>query len=347
MRMRISLFSLLALGLSVAPAAAQEAGALPPPPVKPAARAPGDPVAKVNDQVIVESAVRRCFRVQHVPPAREAEARPPIVDFLIDTALVDQYLAQLKVETDKKEVDSRVEQLYADIKKSDQKVEDFLKELNFTEAEFRGQVEALVRWDKFVNDQGTDEKLKKFFEANRETFDGTQVRARHILLAPSSADPKATEAAIAKLQQFKKEAEEAGNAAVAKLPANADAFTKKKMYNDSMDAAFAELARQNSVCGSKKAGGDLMWFNRVHDMIEPFSQAAFALEPYHMSDVVKTQLGYHLILVTDRRAGHEVKFDDVKQKVKEVYGDRLREAVLAAMRPRAKIEIVPTTKAGE
>jgi peptidyl-prolyl cis-trans isomerase C len=66
-----------------------------------------------------------------------------------------------------------------------------------------------------------------------------------------------------------------------------------------------------------------------------------------MSDVVKTQFGYHLILVTDRRAGHEVKFEDVKPLVKEVYSDRLREAVIAAMRPRAKIEITPAAKSGE
>ncbi len=337
------LLPLLALGLTVAPAAAQDTGALPPPPVKAPAPAPGDPVAKVNAQVIPESAVQRCFRVKRVPPNREAEARPHIVEFLIDTALIDQYLAQLKVEPDKKEVDTRIEQIYAEIKKDNKKVEDVLKELGFTEAEFRAQVEADLRWDKFTGDQSGDEKLKKFFEANRETFDGTQVRARHILLVPSTADAKATEAAVAKLQQFKKEVEEAGKAAVTKLPANADAFTKKKTYNDAVEAAFADLARKNSSCGSRVAGGDVEWFERVHNMVEPFSRAAFALEPYQMSDVVKTQLGYHLILVTDRRAGHEVKFEEVKPRVKEVYGERLRDAVLAAMRPRAKIEITPAS----
>ena len=249
------------------------------------------------------------------------------------------------MEADKKEVDARVEQIFAEIKKGDQKVEDILKNLGFTEAEFRAQVEADLRWDKFVDTQASEEKLKKFFEANRETFDGTQVHARHVLLAPSTADAKATEAAVAKLRQFKKEIEEAGNAAVAKLPANADAFTRKQTYNDAVDAAFADVARKNSSCGSRNAGGDVGWFERVHNMVEPFSRAAFALEPYHVSEVVKTQLGYHLILVTDRRAGHEVKFEEVKPKVKEVYGDRLRDAVLAAMRPRAKIEITPAKAA--
>jgi peptidyl-prolyl cis-trans isomerase C len=333
------LLPLLALALAGAPAAAQDAGALPPPPATPPAPAPGEPVAKVNGQVIPESAVQRCFRVKRVPPNREAEARPHIVEFLVDTALVDQYLAQLKVEADKKEVEARVEQIFAEIKKENKKVEDVLKDLGFTEAEFRAQVEADVRWERFVNDQAADEKLKKFFESNRETFDGTQVRARHVLLSPSTADAKATEAAVAKLRQIKKEVEEAGNSAVAKLPTNADAFTKKKTYNDAVDAAFADAARKNSACGSREAGGDVLWFSRVHDMVEPFSKAAFTLEPFQMSEPVKSPVGYHLILATDRRAGHEVKFEDVKSQVKEVYGERLHEAVLAAMRPRAKIEI--------
>jgi peptidyl-prolyl cis-trans isomerase C len=343
---RKCLLPLLWFGLAVAPVAAQDAGALPPPPVKASAPPAGEPVAKVNGQAIPERAVQHCFRVKNVPANREAEARPHIIEFLIDKALVDQYLAQLKVAPDKKEVDNRLDQIYGLLKKDNKKVEDFLSHLGYTEAEFRAEVEGEVCWDKFADAQSTDEKLKKFFEANKETFDGSQVRARHILLVPSTADAKATEAAIAKLRQFKKEVEEAGNAAVAKLPANADAFTKKKTYADAVDAAFADLARKNSSCGSRVAGGDLEWFERAHGMVEPFAKAAFALEPFQMSDVVKTQYGYHLILVTDRKAGHEVKFDEVKQTVKEVYGERLREAVIAAMRPRAKIEMT-TPKGAE
>jgi len=304
-------------------------------------------VAKVNGQAIVEKAVQRALRSKGVPPSREAQARPEFVEILIDTVLVDQYLAQLKVEPDKKDVDAKVEAIYAEIKKQNEKVEEVLKGLLFTEAEFRADVEAWLRWEKFTTQQCTEEKLKTFFEANRTMFDGSQVRARHILLMPAPNDPKSAEAAQTRLQQFKKEAEEAADAAVSKLPANADAFTKKKTRNDALEAAFADLARKNSSCGSRVAGGDVEWFERTHGMVEPFARAAFALEPYQMSDMVKTKYGYHLILVTDRRPGREVKFEDVKPLVKEVYSERLRDAVIAAMRPRAKIEMVPVTKTGE
>jgi peptidyl-prolyl cis-trans isomerase C len=333
----------LALGLSVAAAVAQTPGdALPPVPTTPAAPPADGIVAKVNGQAIPEKAIQRCFRTKGVPPNREADARPAFVEFLIDTALVDQYLAQLKVEVDPKEVDAKVGAIYAEIKKQNPKVEEVLQNLLYTEAEFHAQVEADLRWDKFTSGQATDEKLQKFFESNRDSFDGSQVRARHILLMPSPSDTKAAEAAIAQLQGMKKKAEEAAKGDVAKLPANADEFTKKKTYNDSLESAFAELARNHSVCPSRKAGGDVDWFERTHGMVEPFAKAAFALQPYQMSDVVKTKYGYHLILVTDRRPGHEVKFEEVKPLVKDVFSDRLREAVLSAMRPRAKIEMTPT-----
>ena len=211
-----------------------------------------------------------------------------------------------------------------------------LKELLYTEAEFRTHVQADLRWEKFVTDQGTDEKLKKFFESNREVFNGAQVRARHIQIAATTPDAKAVEGVVARLRQIKKEVEAAGAAAVAKLPANADAFTRKQMYNEAVDAAFADCARKNSICPSSKAGGDVNWFERSAGRAEPFARAAFSLEPFQISDVVQTKYGYHLILVTDRKPGRDVKFEEVKGDVKEVYGFRLRDAVIAAMRPRRR-----------
>jgi parvulin-like peptidyl-prolyl isomerase len=74
-------------------------------------------------------------------------------------------------------------------------------------------------------------------------------------------------------------------------------------------------------------------------MVEPFAKAAFALKPYEMSAPVTTEFGYHLILCTEIRPGREVKFDDVRGFVYDVYGDRLREAVIAAYKPRSKIVI--------
>ena len=73
--------------------------------------------------------------------------------------------------------------------------------------------------------------------------------------------------------------------------------------------------------------------------MEPFAKTAFALHPYQVSDIVATQFGVHLILVTDRKQGKNVQYDQMKGVVKDVYGDFLRESVARQLRARARITI--------
>ena len=63
-------------------------------------------------------------------------------------------------------------------------------------------------------------------------------------------------------------------------------------------ADFAELARQNSDCPSGEDGGDLGQFPRGA-MVREFDEAAFALQPGQVSDVIETPFGYHLIQRTE------------------------------------------------
>jgi parvulin-like peptidyl-prolyl isomerase len=172
-------------------------------------------------------------------------------------------------------------------------------------------------------------------------FDDTTLRARHILLATATGDGPAAEAAVNALRTYKKQVESQATEALKKVPADADALTRERARTQAVEEAFIAIAKEKSTCPSKDRGGDLGWFQRVGFMVEPFAAAAFALKPFEMSDVVKTPYGYHLILTLDRKPGREVQFEQVKERVRDVFADRLRESMVAQLRPKAKIAITP------
>src|SRR5947209_4586300 len=102
----------LGVVLGLCPAAwGQEKIAAPaPPPAAAPAPPPANAVAvTVNGQPIPELAVWRGLK--RGPPARLAEARPEILNFLIDNTLIDQYLTQLPVAVEAKEVDAKIQEV--------------------------------------------------------------------------------------------------------------------------------------------------------------------------------------------------------------------------------------------
>ncbi len=296
--------------------------------------------ATVNGQVIPEVAVYRALR--QFPVHVRDEARKEIMAHLIENVLIDQYLNAIKVTVDEKEVDALITELKAELTLA-KPPKDYAKELEammLTEAEFRAEVASQMKWEKFVKQQGTDAELKKLFEAYPDVFDGTLVRVRHILLTPGNDEAKQKEATQT-LRGIKQVVEQEAAKAVAALPATADALAREQAKAAKTEELFAAYAKQYSQCPSKKDGGDLNYFPRAGAMVEPFAQAAFALKPFEMSDVVVTEFGYHLILVTARKQGTPKKFEDVKEDVRMFYAMRLREAVIAQMKPRAQISMTP------
>jgi parvulin-like peptidyl-prolyl isomerase len=317
------------------------------PPVNPVA--PAAPVAApintavaatVNSQPISEAAVQRALK--GIAAAQRTQVREEILNLLIDNALVEQYLQQMRVEVADAEVDKRLEEIKAEAKREKKDFDEKLRESQLTVDELRGFIRADLRWEAFCAKQADEAKLKAYFDANKEMFDGSQVRARHILLTVPGGDklPAGADAeAVAKLQRCKQQIEAEVAAGLSKLPPDADNLAREKERSRLTEGAFANMAKKESSCPSKEMGGDVGWFGRAGAMVEPFSRAAYACKPYQITDPVKTQFGYHLILVTERKPGKEPKYDDIKSEVKNVYGEKLREAVVIMMRQRAKIEI--------
>lgn len=297
--------------------------------------------AIVNGKEIPVTAVERALK----PIAKDnrAKARPDIINFLVENALVDYYLEMLKVTVDDKDVETQLTSFKAEVKKAEQEYAKVLEKMEITEAELKKEIHNQLRWEKFVTQQGTDDKLKKLLEASPEIFDGTMVRAKHILITPETQDEAGKAAALKKIKEIKATVDKAIVDGTAKIPADADNLAKQKQVNKLAEDSFAAAAKEHSSCPSKRDGGDLGEFPRMGAMVEPFSKAAFSLKPFQVSEPVTTQFGYHLILVVNRKPGEKVEFEKIKGAVSEVYGIKLREAIVEKLKadPNTKIEIKP------
>jgi len=133
-----------------------------------------------------------------------------------------------------------------------------------------------------LKDATFKEKVQKEFESKKESLSQKeQVRARHILI------------------KFESEAQEK------------DALAKIKSIQDQLRSKdFGLLARQFSEDeGSKNKGGDLGYFSRG-TMVAEFEQYAFSADVNKVSDPIKTQYGYHLIQVTDKKKAKEANITE-------------------------------------
>ena len=106
---------------------------------------------------------------------------------------------------------------------------------------------------------------------------------------------------------------------------------------------FAALAKENSQDGSASQGGDLGFFPRGR-MVPAFDQAAFALKPGEISEVVTTEFGYHIIKLTEKKVGSAVPFEEVKPQVLEYLSNQKKQqrvdSFIDEAKKRAKIEVL-------
>ena len=95
------------------------------------------------------------------------------------------------------------------------------------------------------------------------------------------------------------------------------------------EANKARFAKESSTCPSGANGGDLGEFGKGQ-MVKEFEDAAFAAEIGHVVGPVKTQFGYHLIKVEDKKEAEDAKLDDVKEQIKsEIMQKKQQEAYTA------------------
>jgi peptidyl-prolyl cis-trans isomerase C len=102
---------------------------------------------------------------------------------------------------------------------------------------------------------------------------------------------------------------------------------------------FEELAKKYSLDGSKDYGGDLGYFTGP-EMVADFSKAAFALKAGEVSQPVKTDFGWHVIKLEDRKMGAAQPYDQVKGAIRNVLLRKKVQETMETLRGSAKVEVL-------
>jgi peptidyl-prolyl cis-trans isomerase C len=149
----------------------------------------------------------------------------------------------------------------------------------------------------------TEDKLKEAYQQMlKNTPPEEEVRARHILVASEATAMEV----LARLQKGED---------------------------------FAAVAKQVSTDGSAASGGDLGYFTRER-MVKPFSDAAFALKPGSYTDKpVRSQFGWHLIKVEDKRMKPPPTYEEAKEEVSAETRRALAESYVAELRKKGKVQL--------
>jgi peptidyl-prolyl cis-trans isomerase C len=147
----------------------------------------------------------------------------------------------------------------------------------------------------------TDEARRQVYDdAIKSMGDQEEVRARHILV----------------------ESEDEAKAVVDQLKAGAD---------------FGALAKEKSKDPGATDGGDLGYFVK-DQMVKEFAEVAFKMYPGQTSNPVKTQFGWHVIKVEDRRQKQAPEFDKVKEQIDQFLARKAQTEFVSKLRQSAKIE---------
>jgi peptidyl-prolyl cis-trans isomerase SurA len=262
-------------------------------------------------------------------PAEIARRRQEMMraglDVLINEKLLDEQLKGANIDIGEDQLQAAID----DVKRENHIPDDAafaeaLKREGYTLASYkqklRRDLEKMKLLNLKVHNQAkvTDNDVRDAYNRTYVNQDGeVEVHARHILVAlPRDAKPEA----VAKAQQRATEIAQ-----------------RAKAGGD-----FAAMAKQFSDGPSASQGGDLGYFRRGV-MVPEFERVAFELPVGAVSDPVRTQFGFHVIKVEDRRKAQPPPFDTVKEqlraKLTREQVDRLTADYLNGLRKEATVEI--------
>jgi parvulin-like peptidyl-prolyl isomerase len=308
-------------------ASAASSGAVDAPP---ALNLPAGPLAKVNgteisrtefEQKYVKMTKAFTARKKDIPENLAKRYKESILKQLIEKELLRQEITKQSVQIDGPELDKEFDD-YKKMFRTDENFDRYLKSSEVTIDQIKDNIRHNIGVNKLLEKGGaltvTDAESKSYYEENKKRYEvQEQIHAAHILVkVDAKADKKAEADALKKANDFYKDA------------------TKK-------GADFATLAQKSSDGPTAGRGGDLNWFPRGR-MVKEFDDIAFKMKAGEISKPVKTQFGYHVIKLIDRKDGRDRPFDEVKESIEKLLKNKkqrtAKQALLKDLRTNAKLE---------
>jgi peptidyl-prolyl cis-trans isomerase C len=294
-----------------------------------------EPAVTVNGSVITEGEIgarlspmlrRHLSRMDPNMAAQyKRRLREQMVNALIEERLLDERVKKAGISVSESDVNDRIDRMAFQQGISINSLKILVESQGQSYEQFQQQIKKAVGYEKLVELEGGVAEINEanalaYYNENKEMFSKPeQVKASHILIkvAPS-ATPEEKAAAREKAEKLLKEIKEG--------------------------ADFAELAKANSDCVSKTEGGNLGFFERGK-MVKEFEDAAFAMQPGEISDIVETQFGYHIIKVTNRVAAHVISFEEIKSELinglKQMEVNKVYKPYVDKLKAGARIEYPP------
>lgn len=241
----------------------------------------------------------------------EDELKEGTLDFMVTQEIILQSADKEGIKVDSKKVDEEFKKI-KDGFGSEDGYNEYLTKMGVTTDYLKKLIEQRVIVTEYLDKVITipEADVKKYYDENKEAVDA--IRASHILVTPEK-DAKGNVSADADKKAKEK----------------AESLLKKVNAGEN----FETLAKENSDCPSAAQGGDLGYFGK-NQMVEEFSKVAFALEVGQVSGLVKTEFGYHIIKLTDKKMDLASNKKDIEDTLKgQKFNDKIEE-----LKKTAKIE---------
>ncbi|MBI3378331.1 MAG: peptidylprolyl isomerase [Nitrospirae bacterium] len=256
-----------------------------------------------------------------ISPEKQKEMEKKAIENLIDAELFYIEAKRQDLKVDNSELEKSISSVKASYP-STKAFKDALKKSGMTMPVFEEKVRKNLVVEKLIEKEVkvslTDNDLEEYYKKNTEKFKEPEaVRLGYVYVKINPSEPDG-----------RKKAKERAKEAYSKIKSGSD---------------FAQIAQTYSHDMSRVKGGDVGFVHRGM-MPQDIEKAAFSLKVGQLSEIIETDIGFHILKVEEKRASRQVSFKEVKDKLKKELTESMQknrlESLIKRLRENAKIQYI-------